>query len=373
MGSPVHLTRPPLEHLWELTLRSPAPIAVSALLVLLLAASESDAPTTVSADTSTVSAAPVTDPRPVPRRAQVPTTTSAPPRARASSTMVTTMTTQRERPRILWGIGDQLSGAVESSIYRNAPVNMVTAWYNGPQDLDWMRGYQKGSTMSDLYGQGKAIELIIWLGDHPDYAISSQFLEDARVLARTFKGNGPHRGRLYVVLFSELETYSSDPGYFTSLKRAYRQAMAIFHQENANARVALGLGGYGWESVPNRNLSLWDDAIRASDFTAVQAMQACDNERNGQNIIVPQLRSSVKQLGTYGKPVMISHFKLWGDPSCQTAAFAKFMRAVFNDRSMSALTADGLFAWNFMDDAYINKPGATHETAKRLLAAYARR
>jgi hypothetical protein len=40
---------------------------------------------------------------------------------------------------------------------------------------------------------------------------------------------------------------------------------------------------------------------------------------------------------------------------------------------MSALTADGLFAWNFMDDAYINKPGATHETAKRLLAAYARR
>jgi hypothetical protein len=26
-----------------------------------------------------------------------------------------------------------------------------------------------------------------------------------------------------------------------------------------------------------------------------------------------------------------------------------------------------------MDDAYINRPGATHETAKRLLAAYARR
>jgi hypothetical protein len=149
--------------------------------------------------------------------------------------------------------------------------------------------------------------------------------------------------------------------------------MAVVRSENANARVALGLGGYGWGSTPDRDLSFWDDAIRASDFTAVQAMQACDNERDGQNIIIPQIRSSVKQLGTYGKPVMISHFKLWGDPGCQTAAFAKFLRAIFTDRSMSALAADRLFAWNFMDDHYINDPGPTHEAAKRLLAAYARR
>jgi hypothetical protein len=287
--------------------------------------------------------------------------------------MVTTMTTPRQRPRILWGIGDQLSSAVKSPIYRNAPVNMVTAWYNGPGDLGWMSGYQKGSTMSDLYGQGKAIELVVWLGDHADYAISSQFLEDAKVLARTFKGNGPHHGPLYVVLFSELETYSSDPGYFVNLKRAYLQAIATFHEENRNAKVALGLGGYHWGSTPNRDLSFWDDAIKASDFTAVQAMQACDSERDGQNIIVPQIRSSVKQLGTYGKPVMISHFKLWGDPSCQTKAFDKFMREVFTNKSISALAADNLFAWNFMADHYINDPGPTHESAKRLIAAYARR
>jgi hypothetical protein len=359
-------------------LRTRAPIAVSALLALLLSASEPHGPATPTAatvDTTILQSVPaVADTRTPPRRVAVPTTTtSVPPRARASSTVVTTMTTRRSRPEILWGIGDQLASAVKAPIYRNAPVNMVSAWYNGPGDLGWMSGYQKGSTMSDLYGRGKAIELVVWLGDHTDYAISSQFLEDARVLARTFRGNGPHRGRLYVVLFSELETYSSDPGYFADLKRAYLRAMAIFHQENANARVALGLGGYGWESRPNRDLGFWDDAIRASDFTAVQAMQACDSERNGQNIIVPQIRSSVKQLGTYGKPVMISHFKLWGDPTCQTAAFDKFMRAVFTDRSISALAADNLFAWNFMDDAYINRPGPTHETAKRLIAAYARR
>jgi hypothetical protein len=356
-----------------------APIAaVPLLLALLLSASEprgSATPTAATVDTTILRSAPaVADSRAERRRVSLSTTTSSvPPRSRASSTVVTTMTTRRSRPEILWGIGDQLASAVKTPIYRNAPVNMVTAWYNGPGDLGWMSGYQKGSTISDLYGQGKAIELVVWLGDHTDYAISPQFLEDARVLARTFKGNGPHHGRLYVVLFSELETYSADNGYFADLKRAYLRAMAIFHQENANARVALGLGGYGWESRPNRDLSLWDDAIRASDFTAVQAMQACDNERNGQNIVVPQIRSSVKQLGTYGKPVMISHFKLWGDPSCQTAAFDKFMRAVFSERSISALAADRLFAWNFMDDAYINRPGPTHETAKRLIAAYARR
>jgi hypothetical protein len=226
--------------------------------------------------------------------------------------------------------------------------------------------------MSDLYGRGKAIELIVWLGEHADYAVSSQFQEDAKVLARTFKGNGPHYGRLYVVLFSELETYSSDPGYFPNLKRAYFQAMTTFHRY-ANAHVALGLGGYAWGSTPDRDLSFWDDAIRASDFTAVQAMQACDSERDGQSILVPQIRSSVKQLGTYGKPVMISHFKLWGDLGCQTAAFDKFMGEVFTNRSLSALTADHLFAWGFMADHYINRPGPTYETAKRLITAYARR
>jgi hypothetical protein len=359
-------------------LRSLAPIAVSALLALLVAASQPEAAITATArpiDTTMVrSAADADDTGPTPRRAWLPTTTlPVPPRARASSTVSTTITTQRQRPRILWGIGDQLGSAVRTPIYRNAPMHMVTAWYNGPGDLGWISGYQKGSAISDLYGRGKAIELVIWLGHHADYAISPQFLEDARVLARTFKGNGPHHGRLYVVMFSELETYSSDPGYFTNLKRAYLQAMAIFRKENANARVALGLGGYAWGSTPNRDLSFWDDAIRASDFAAVQAMQACDSERGGQNIIIPQIRSSVKQLGAYGKPVMISHFKLWGDPGCQTAAFRKFMRTVFTDRSISALAADNLFAWNFMDDHYINDLGPTHETARRLLAAYARR
>jgi hypothetical protein len=356
-------------------LRSVAPIAVSVLFALLLGASEPSHPTTVAAHDGPV-AAPVAaapDPRPAPRRTLAPTTTLSPAAGwRASSTVSTTSTTNERRPGILWGVGDQLSSAVSSRIYRDAPVDMVTAWYNGPGDLAWMSGYQNGTTMSDLYGRGKAIELVIWLGNHTDYAISPQFLEDARVLARIFRGNGPHHGRLYVVMFSELETYSSDPGYFANLKRAYRQAMAIFHRENPDARVALGLGGYGWASTSDRDLSFWDDAIRASDFTAVQAMQACDSERDGQSILVPQIRSSVRQLGSYGKPVMISHFKLWGDPGCQTAAFGRFLREVFTDRSIAALTADNLFAWNFMDDHYINDPGPTHDTARRLLAAYAR-
>jgi hypothetical protein len=355
-------------------LRCLAAITLFVMCTLTLAASQPDDPsTTTAASIGTTIVQPATAApalRPDPIRRWAPTTTSVPARTRASSTMTTAITKQ---PRILWGIGDQLSAAVRTPIYRNAPVNMVTAWYNGPGDLGWMSGYQKESTISDLYGRGKAIELVVWLGHHADYAISPQFQADAKVLARTFKGNGPHRGPLYVVLFSELETYSSDPGYFAHLKRAFLQARAVFRSENPHARVALGLGGYAWGSTPNRDLSFWDDAIEASDFTAVQAMQACNSERNGQNIIVPQIRSSVRQLGAYGKPVMISHFKLWGDPDCQTAAFGRFIREVFTQKSMLALAADNLFAWNFMDDHYINAPGPTHETVKRVIAAYARR
>jgi hypothetical protein len=354
-------------------LRSPAaPIVVSVLLGLLLAASQPADPTTTAATADTGPATSAPNTTSAPSTTLAPTTTTRLARARASSTMQTTITSHRKRLRILWGIGDQLSGAVQTPIYKHAPVNMVTAWYNGPGDLGWMSGYQSSSTISDLYGQGKAIELVVWLGQHADYAVSSQFQEDAKALARIFKGNGPHYGPLYVVLFTELETYSSDPGYFPNLKRAYFQAMATFHRY-ANANVALGLGGYAWEATPDRDLGFWDDAIKASDFTAVQAMQACDNEKNGQNIIVPQIRSSVKQLGTYGKPVMISHFKLWGDPGCQTAAFDKFMGEVFTHRSLSALAADNLFAWSFMADYYINRPGPTYESAKRLIAVYARR
>ncbi|MET7426489.1 carbohydrate-binding domain-containing protein [Dactylosporangium sp. NPDC005555] len=274
------------------------------------------------------------------------------------------------QPRLLWGLGPGIGDAVEAPVYRDAGVNMVTTWYNGPSDLEWISGYARPSTISDLYGAGKAVELVVWLADHPEYAVGDQFQRDIRVVTSALKGSGPHYGPLYVVLFTELETYSSDPGYPRRLKAAYLNAAAAIRAEYSGARVALGFGGYTWGSSGDRDLSFWSDAIAASDFTAVQQMHACDNEHDGQSALVAQIRSSVRQLGSYGKPVMISHFKLWGNPACQVRAFDKFAKAMFTDSSMGELTSNGLFAWNFMLDHYIDDPGPVREASAALIGRY---
>jgi hypothetical protein len=261
------------------------------------------------------------------------------------------------RPRVLWGLGPGIAEAVEAPVYADAGMGMVTTWYNGPGDLEWIGGYARPSTISDLYGAGKAIELVVWLADHPAYAVSQQFQRDIKTVVSALKGSGPHYGPLYVVLFTEWETYSSDPAYPHRLRAAYLAAATAVRAAYAGARVALGFGGYTWGSWGGPDLTFWSAAIAASDFTAVQQMQACDDERDGQSALVAQIRSSVRQLGSYGKPVMISHFKLWGEATCQVRAFGRFARTVLTDASMGALTRDGLFAWNFMPDHYLEDPG----------------
>jgi hypothetical protein len=277
--------------------------------------------------------------------------------------LVAVVAVQRDEPartEILWGLGDQLDGALSSDLYRQAPIGMVTSWYNGSSDLDWMAGYRQGSTMSDLYGQGKAQELVVYLAGDPQYAVSARFQDDIVALTEIFRGNGPHYGPLYVVLFSELETYSSNPAYFALLERAYLRAMQAIHATYNQAKVALGLGGYAWPEAPGagRDLSAWDDALRASDVVATQMMQDCATvDASGQNVVVGKLRNAVRQLGTYGRPVMISHFKVWGAPECQTAAFDRIVPDLFSPSSLEDLTGNGLFAFGLMADHYVSDPG----------------
>ncbi len=128
-------------------------------------------------------------------------------------------------PRVLFGLGDEISAAVSAPLYRNGGIDMVTSWYNGPGDLGWMSGYAESDTISDLYGQGNALELVVWLADDPSYAVSSQLQTDLAKLITVFRGNGPHYGPLYVVLFTEFETYSSQPGYDLQLRSAYLTAV----------------------------------------------------------------------------------------------------------------------------------------------------
>jgi hypothetical protein len=260
------------------------------------------------------------------------------------------------RPRILWGIGDQLGPALGSFLYRDGLAGMVTAWFNGPGDLDWMR-QAEGPAVAEVYATGRAVELVVWLADDPQYAISERFQTDIRLLTALHKGPGPHYGPLYVVLFTEFETYQDgDPDYRTALMSAYRRAVAVIHDEYRLARVALGFGGYAWDGVHDRDLTPYRDEIAVSDFAAVQQMQPCDDEIDGRSVAVGKIRSAVRQLGAFGMPVMISHFKLWGDADCQRAAFERFAAEVFTVTSLTALARDGLFAWGFMADHYSTDP-----------------
>jgi hypothetical protein len=276
-----------------------------------------------------------------------------------------------ERPRMLWGIGDQLGAAQSTPFYRDGLANMVTTWFNGAGDLDWMKGYANGTAVSDLYGSGKAIELVVWLADDPGYAISDKFQADLRTLIGLYRGTGPHYGPLYVVLFTEFETYQDgDEAYRAKLMAAYLAAVKVVHAEYNEARVGLGFGGYAWDGSGERDLARYTAQIEASDFVATQHMQACDTEVNGRNVIIDKVRSSVRQLGSYGKPVMISHFKLWGSPSCQVTAFKKLSREVFTGPSLAQLAADGLFAWDFMSDHYINDAGSVYADFRGRIAPY---
>jgi len=271
-------------------------------------------------------------------------------------------------PHLIFGMGDELSGAQSSALYGAAPVNMITSWYNGPGDLGWMTGYRNTPQISQSYASGHAQELVVWLANDPTYAISAQFQQDIASLVTTFAGNGPQHGPLYVVLFSEFETYSADPSYQAQLLNAYVAAVKVIHATYAQAKVALGFGGYDWTTAdPVRDMSAYTAAISASDFVAVQEMQSCSDEASLES----QVKESVAQLGTYGKPVMISHFKLWGGTlACQTSAMSTFESHMWTSAELTTLTSEGLFAWGLMNDKYVNSPGASFTTAVSDVSTY---
>ncbi|MGH2806022.1 MAG: fibronectin type III domain-containing protein [Actinomycetota bacterium] len=259
-------------------------------------------------------------------------------------------------PRFIFGLGDQIGVATNRPIFHDAPVKMITSWYNGRGNLGWMSGYQDTDTMSNWYGKGHAMELVVWLANDPAYAVSDQFQTDIELLTRIFKGNGPHYGPLYVVLFTELETYSKDPAYFDSLRSAYVEAVERIHATYDQAEVGLGFGGYGWLNARTRDLTAWEPAIRISDFVAAQHMHSC----NRVDLMKTQVPRAIEQLGSYGKPVFVSHFKFWGDEACQRDAWGRFLDEVWTEANLATFHRQGLRAWGFMDDRYIRGDAATN-------------
>jgi hypothetical protein len=312
----------------------------------------------------------------------IPTTT----RATTTTTAPTTTRSEKAGPRLLFGMGPEADVALSSRLVRQAPVRMLTSWYNGPGDLAWIAGW-KGSLVPRAYAAGYALHLIVYTGDPEGpiatpygdacgrrYPLSSRFLDDMRQLARIFAGgaNGP---RLYVSLFTEFQTYPCSDNawnvnpaanaYYRALKDRYRRALAVFHQLAPNARVSLSWGGWQarWDDpATGAGRSLFrhfQDVLRMSDFQSFQAMATDSN--------VNDIRAMVRTLGAYG-PVMLAHYK--PDNGSRTVSEAD-LRAILTDRYLTDVAEDGLFAMSFMDGANLGS-SSLYEFVRRAVGRYAR-
>ena len=307
---------------------------------------------------------PTTRATPEPTRpAPVTTTTRAAPKPTAAARSPAG-TDRPSGPRLLFGMGPEADAARTASLVREAPVRMLTSWYNGPGDLGWMAAW-RGSEVPRAYAAGYSLHLIVYSGDPKGpvatphgqacgraYPLSGRFLDDMRRLARIFAGRtgGP---RLYVSMFTEFQTYpctdntwSQDPAataYYRTLKDRYLATLAIFHQLAPNASVSLSWGGWQarWDDrATGAGRSLFRhfaDVLRASDFQSFQAMASDTNTGD--------IRAMARTLGAYG-PVMLAHYK---PDNGSGAVFAADLRAILTDRYLAQVTGDGLFAISFMD------------------------
>ena len=169
-------------------------------------------------------------------------------------------------------------------------------------------------------------------------------------LAQTFAGSGP----LYVTLFTEFQTYPcadnawvGSESYYRALKDQYLAALAVFRQHAPNAKVSLGWGGWQarWDNpATGAGRSLFPhfaDVMQASDFQSFQAMESDTN--------VQDVRDMVRILGAYG-PVMLAHYKP-DNGSCAVATAD--LTTMLTDAYLREVTADGLFAWSFMDERIV--------------------
>lgn len=290
-------------------------------------------------------------------------------------------------PRLLFGLGPTASGARASALAGQAPLHMLTTWYNAPSDLGWMAGW-RDDVIPQAYAAGYAQHVVVYVGGGETtiatsygtacgrpYPLSDRFLGDMRQLAQIFAGAaaGPP---LYVTLFTEFQTYpckdnawspdAPTTAYYRALKERYLQALAVFHQNAPNARVSLGWGGWQarWDDPATgagRSLfGYFDDVLRASDFQSFQAMSSESN--------LADVRAMVARLGVYG-PVMLAHYK---PDNGSPATFERDLRAMLTDAYLAEVTRAGLFAWSFMDSTNLDSSPSMFQFTRDAIARYGR-
>lgn len=330
--------------------------------------SPSPSPTSAGATSSPQpSATPILTPVPTPVATPVPTVpppTPTPPPASA---------------KLLFGIGPEADQVIGLPIVRDAPVTMLTSWYNNHGDLSWMQSW-KNDAIPQWLSRGHSLHLIVYdagsesqHGDFcgKDYLFSPQFDADMQALAQIWAQAG---SQLYVTLFTEFQTYSCPHAnqfvgfepFYAALKAKYRSTMATFHRIVPGSHVSLGWGGWQarWDDpVKSAGRSLFQhfaDVMSESDFQSFQAMQ---NDGNADDI-----RAMTTILGAYG-PVMVAHYK---PDNGNQSVWESDLRSIFTDAYVADLVARGLFAFSFMDDRNISASGTAYELARAGVTRYGR-
>ena len=284
-------------------------------------------------------------------------------------------------PRLLFGIGPEADSALRTRLYAEAPVNLLTSWYNGPNDLNWMPGWED-DLVPQAYARGEALHLIVWT-DIPEttiataygtacgrpYPLSSRFLDDMRILAHTFRQRDSD-DRLYVTLFTEFQTFACSDNawnpnaqtnaYWRALKDRYMETLPIFRA--VGGKVSLGWGG--WQTrfdntITGAGRSMFQyfaDVMAASDFQSFQAMQSDSN--------VNDVRNMVATLDDFG-PVMLAHYK---PDSGNQATFSADIHTMLTDSFLASVPA--LFAWSFMDSVNLNASESDYVFARDAVRRY---
>lgn len=279
------------------------------------------------------------------------------------------------QPRVLFGLGPEADGARASQLVRDAPVRMLTSWFNGTSQLSWMTGWKSTEVPRD-YAAGFAMHLVVWSGQGYSevptrygtacgqaYPLSHQFLLDIEQLAGIFR---PPRGRrLYVTLLTEFQTYackgnewSGDPqstAYLKALQDQYLAALRIFHTLAPGSDVSLGWGG--WQARWNnpaagggRSLfAHFANVMRRSDF---QSFEVIGSDSDASDIL-----AMTRELGRFG-PVMLAYYKPRED-SIDTAR--AHLAAVLSPQFLGRVTRAGLFGIGLMDDRLVG--GDPHSLA----------
>jgi hypothetical protein len=284
-------------------------------------------------------------------------------------------------PKILFGIGTEAVDAIDTPLVKETPTKMLTSWYNGPNDLNWMDDSWHVNEIDDMYSKGYTHHIITYSNDSEgsfssskgqacgrQYPVSTQFVDDMGRLAEVYKGSGA----AYFTLMTEFQDYScqdnqwqGSENYFNAMKASYLAAMQKIRQVNPNAKVSLGWGG--WQTRFNNTSTgsgralfpYFEDVMRQSQFQSFQAMQSDSN--------VNDIREMTKVLGAYG-PVMLAHYK--PDNSSQST-FENDLKAIFTDSYLQEMTGYGLFAFSFMDAKNMSASGSIFSFIKDAVNKYA--